>query len=448
MKHSFCFLILFSIGVMNATAQPGAGIRTHVNTQTGYVEHTVDNLADPTPSPPGFYTQFWWFGDNYFCFNPEPKHIYASGFGGNDVCAIHTPTYSTGGPPPLAAPAPGGQGGTTTNPQPILAPSESLRIQGYRNAVPDDTLYLIITYAAPQIGTNTVGFVDVEIAAPFDQHLSYDPAISNASFTPNQEVKSPYELKWNMHHSSNGNDRSFVIPLKVNQSIEPFIGQTVPITANLFYDDGTSVYKTLDLNISASHDPNSMYPSITYDDDCVMGGDTIIYRVNFQNIGDGPTGYVGVEVNLDPHLDISTFQELGFHMPLPQCNGSNKPCYEIDRNASQNKVTFHLNGVELEGLQSDTCTNIENTKGWLEFRIQVENNYHLGDDIVCQSEIVFDDNESMLTNEAITTCDEDLKVTEPDPTPVSKCCYYLLLVIVFLLLVIAALLLRNRKQKQ
>lgn len=446
MRTSICTIICIVFTFLTALGQPAnlpvPKIRYAPGNALDHVEHSVLNLPVLDSVPPAFYTQLWWFGDNYFSFLPSPEHLYRQGFTANAVHVVHTPNYGTGGPPPMTSVAPGVPANAMSNQDAIVANSQKIQMLPFRPAVPGKTVYLIVSYKCPESGPSPdlLGMIDLSIPPPFDTLFDLAASVNEPSFLPNNEARVGSNLEWQLEAPVGGDDRSILIALNTSLGMEPHIGEEIPMEVRIQYEGHEPELAEINLRISGSYDPNAMHPSVKMDDDCVMGGDLIDYHVCFQNIGDGPTSYIRVESKLDPNLDFSSFQLLGFHKQIDPCGNGSVPCFEIRKDALQRKVFFEFQGLRLEGLHDPSITDVETTKGWLDFSINVKPGYRLGKDIVCRSEIYFDNNTPIQTNKAITTCATEKKhpVDETGDTPKRGKKTWILIVAVLVALLVGA----------
>lgn len=427
-------LVAFGLSV---SAQPyEVELQQQTAPSVNHYQHQVKGLTPP--SPPAFYTQLWWFGDNYFHFDPNPVHEYRSMGATHDMCAVHTPVYGSGGPPPLskAAPNPGG------NNDPILGPTEGIRLQPYRNAVPGDTVYLIVTYASSQAAAGTPGEIELTVPAPYDALMTYQSGFINNCNLPNNESHLG-GLKWHTNSDPGSLDRSVLIPLDVQPGMTPHIGEVIPIRVDIAYDDSTKYADNIELQVAESHDPNTMYPSLLVDEDCKLGSQEITYTIRFQNTGEAETRRVMITSFLDENLDMSSIRNVEVISPDWSCPSHN-PCPSY-QSLGPNTISWDIHGLRLDGLSDHSCTDAERTKGLLRFTVDVKPGYNMGDDIVCHTEIVFDNNDPVRTNDAITTCPEKLRIEEPnEPDPVKPNPWVITIVVAFV--VVLVLILRFRKR--
>ena len=140
-KIILSLLTLCLLVVHEVSAQPSVRVTQLTSSRENQFE--VINLQ---PSQQGaFFTHLWWFGDGGFSFINQPIHSYDnSGSGSISGISVVTENYGTGGPPPLPLTV----YNVSSNPSPIsiLNPGKSIYMQHYRNAVINDTMYVILTY--------------------------------------------------------------------------------------------------------------------------------------------------------------------------------------------------------------------------------------------------------------------------------------------------------------
>jgi len=370
----------------------------------------VPNLTSGTS-----FSYLWWFGDNYFSFAETPTHCYRDMGTAQDMYAVLTENYSDAGPPPMMAagapPAP-----NPGNVTPILDAGEKVRIQNYRNAVPGDTLFLIASYASDHGGP---GQLTLNIDPAFAQHFQ---SLSNVprEFTPNNEVQVAGALTWDFEYDLQQLDRSILIPLKVLPSINTVLYEPISIVCDLSAEGNSFDKDTITFLALPSHDPNAMIPGTKEDSDCEIDGEVFSYQVHFQNTGAGPTTNIVVKTYLDSRLDVSTVSTLGFHKTIPVCTGTASGiCYEMSVDADSGLVSWTFNNITLLGVAQTDCYDLERTKGMIEFEVTGKTRCKMGRDVISHSEIYFDNNAKIVTNDAVTSCNKEMrsnkKCSDSDP---------------------------------
>ena len=114
------------------------------------------------------------------------------------------------------------------------------------------------------------------------------------------------------------------------------------------------------------------------------------YRIRFQNTGNDTAYNIVVTDTLPAGLDISTF-EMGA--------SSHRFSFDI---SDDNTVVWTFNEIMLP----DSGTTQEASNGFILFKIKPFQNLEIGDQIKNKVNIYFDQNEPVITNEAITTITE------------------------------------------
>lgn len=441
---------------------------------SGQYEHQVTGL--PSYSSPQFYTYFWWFGDGNYSFADVPRQEYyqinqQSAF--NPIGKVMvTGNYGSGGRPPLSV-KPSNQGVTISATNPDMPETfggvSGLRLQHFNSIVPEDLVYFLVTYSSHDTVSGISGQVKLTINDPDVAVLLTRNNADNfvPGFVPFGEdftgASTPGTFIYQFAELDSAEERSFVIALSADQNLNEYIGREVPIEASIVFENGSVPAPDPDeinLMVNASHDPNTMYPSIQNAADCAIGGDTIHYKTRFQNTGNKETKYVRLEIDLDQNLDLNSLTNFQFHTPMTQNStfyNARSPnitaqtwATKLDR--ANSKLYIEFQNMFLLGLSDSTCPDVELTKGWVEYDIKVNDGYVIGDDIVCQGQIIFDGNAPMPTNEAITTCGDKkpkLFVTPVVvPTMFADCCWLVILLLIIVLLLLILWLRERRKRKQ
>lgn len=369
-----------------------------------------------------FFSYLWWFGDNGFSFVPSPNYIhnYNNAPAPCNMIAVITENYGTGGPPPMPD-----QVDTTTfhgNPATVLQQGNSIYLQHYRNAVLEDTMYLILTYSNLVSSSPVGGTLKLE--------LNQDVQVINSMLTnypqllPNAEVKTQGVPEWSFSNLKYKQERSVLIPVKVL----PHAKDSVTIKAHLSIKGGKEVepgvigVNMYEINpiVATSHDPNLMIEQS--DNTALCGnhdGEPIDYTVKFQNTGEGPTNYVKVICQLDDKVDMNSISDVKFP-PIYTSNlirqgsllgygNANQPKLGIwDVDVPNKTITFEMHGMILRSTNDSTCLDLEATRSQVSFRVKVKSNYIFGDPTIAHSEIIFDKNDPILTDSVFSSCIDPL----------------------------------------
>ena len=481
MKQLFFSLSLLLIGTFTLaqTAVSPPTVQISPGGQTPPFTHEVINL--PTYGAPHFYTYLWWFGEGNYSFVDAPIHEYYILNSASSTVAegasFVTGNYGSGGPPPMAF-----RGKTPTDasmPNTLSGGSQRIRIQHFNNIVPRDTVYFIITYAnydADRMDADDIllEFGDPDIAST----LEYIPDASwnNIATLPFGETEKPQtipsEMVWTYPTMRLNDERSFLAAFRVMDAAADYVDMELPVNVTFKRRSiNSNSVDHLNVAVRASRDPNDMTPSIGAANDCDMGGKTIRYKVRFQNTGSMQTNYVRLEVLLDPNLDLNSIRNFDFHTPVnltypnliydinTNTLGTNLPnlgmqtgwCNYLD--AANRKLYIEFQNLHLLPLGSPLTKDIEQTRGWVEFDVTVNGGYSMSNDIVCKTDIFFDINAPVSTNEAVTTCEQSnggggtVKPSNGDPIWLNCCFWAIVFGLLSLLLLLLWLMERGKRKR-
>ena len=143
--------------------------------------------------------------------------------------------------------------------------------------------------------------------------------------------------------------------------------------------------------VSNSYDPNikTVYPSFVrpgYDD-------WLTYTIHFQNTGNAPAFNIRLEDTLSNHLDLSTFEVIGY---------SHLNNYHL----SGKKLTVYYPNIMLP----DSTSDEPGSKGYIQYRVKPSSNLPLGTEIENTAHIFFDYNDAIVTNTVTTSYNNTLSI--------------------------------------
>lgn len=418
---------------------------TAISQTPSYIENGNDEhqyqISTPVPALPQgvFYSYLWWFGDNGFRFDSMPAYTHfdrvITTTTTNNLLVL-TENYGTAGPPPANF--------TTdrhTNagvPFTVLTQGNSLLLQNYRNPVPNDSLYLILTYK-----NNTENTLNGNL------RLELDPALTvvnsfGATYPqvyPNGEtfVQGTSDPTWSFQNLKPNMERSILILVYVSPAADGDVNMRAYLEAGSPPKEplvnGQDFYEIV-AGVENSHDPNMMGEDSDGAGLCTKDEDTITYRVKFQNIGDGPTRYVKVVSYLDDKVDLSTIHDVTFparygpqQIQEASLNGYNLldnnvwAVWDVDQ--ANKTISFEMNQIILRSVFDPGVTNLDWTRDEVSFKIKVKSNYKFGPETKAYSEITFDDNDMIQTDTVSSACMDPLPLdngggfTKPDPINIS-----------------------------
>jgi uncharacterized repeat protein (TIGR01451 family) len=167
--------------------------------------------------------------------------------------------------------------------------------------------------------------------------------------------------------------------------------------------------KQLTLNISescmtviGSYDPNdkSVVPLGFTNQHVVPPGTVLDYTIRFQNTGNDTAFTVVIVDSLDQNLNPETFDM-----------GPASHTYRLDMQTTRTGKTF-LKWTFNNILLPDSNVNELRSHGFIQFRISPKDGIALGSQVRNESEIYFDYNPAVITNQTLTTFD-NLVFTDP-----------------------------------
>jgi hypothetical protein len=261
----------------------------------------------------------------------------------------------------------------------------------------------------------------------------------------------------------NSLDFNFAWP-NSQQSAEIVVGFHVlashnqPVECSLASSNDTNCIQNMAYNAIAfdgPYDPNILTPDLGIElDDCGIAGDSITYNLQFQNEGSGPTSKVYVFVKLDHNIDPASFRFVsanssGNAVAANIYYGStlvsllSSAAIQTSYNATApNVYCIEMNPLVL----SSKVTNYESSLGYVTFKAKVSNSLNPGEQMITESEVVFDHNYAVQTNEAITSCGDETQCAESTFWCWVKCWHrwIISLLLLFLLLCLLSKLKGNR----
>ena len=410
-------LIASSITALSQGTTPNNPNTINCNPQgSGSNQYEVQPL---TPSQNGaYFSHLWWSGDNDFSFVEIPLHTHHNSKGNPSypqvkMTAITTENYGTGGPPPLTYTFTTNIG--NTSPRRVLPSGTDIYMQNYRNAVIGDVMYVIISY-----GNSSGRPINGTVKLTVGNHARVANSILNdhPHFMSNGERWDQNRNECTFTDLGPGEERSILVPVEILRNEEDQLEMRVDLLKGNSQEHTNQLgqdYFTIHPSVAHSHDPNLMLQHSTAKNQCDYRRGRIHYTVKFQNEGTGPTNYVRVECQLDDKVDLNEISGIVFpdFYPTNQSGtiaGSNDPgagaVYHIDY--VNRVIIFEMHDLRLESINDPNLTNLELARDQIEFDILVKSNYVFGPATVAQSNIYFDANAPIETNEVETICGDPL----------------------------------------
>ena len=191
----------------------------------------------------------------------------------------------------------------------------------------------------------------------------------------------PFEIK----------EYNFTLQMPGVEAIDKYISNS-GIIYN-YVDGDTSLISHCNLReqIQCSFDPNdkTAYPQGVQDENYTLKGDTLRYRIRFQNTGNAEAYDITVRDTLSEYLDLSTFKVLASSHPVQT---------SISRSTTR-EIAFVFEDIHLP----DSTSNPEGSQGYVMYEILPKKNLPENTVIENTAFIYFDYNPAIVTNTAFNT---------------------------------------------
>ncbi|MFM9951034.1 MAG: hypothetical protein ACKV1O_24075 [Saprospiraceae bacterium] len=445
------FLITFQLGAQTPERQADFMIR---NTgDTTIFAPVLPPLVQMAGAPQAYYEHYWEFGDGTFSFKETPRHLYAD-TSSREVYYLATGKYDNGKAPKprkknAARVKAKSQGAMADagNTMPAVLPNtlSPLGLRAVRNPRAGEELAGIFAYAnrtpAPQSGTLHLFFNQKEYPHPhfnfkegrthfgeketvkslswegspllyngwanFDQ-VSDWYAISLPDREPEEaltELESKYKstVSWRFDGLMPDEVRHLFFSLDATEAMLADTNAIITITGLLISDDRRVVEQfDLEMEIVASHDPN--YIAVSHRRTGFRGirGKDLVYKVHFQNNGEGPASKVEVTCDVPPGLSAANLQVLDLYPQCLLCPDQGAPEWScLDTSFQEGKVVFTFQNIYLPGTRQEGINDRDSTKGFIKYRLLPDKKIRK-QNMDSKASIVFDKNPPIHTNSATT----------------------------------------------
>ena len=445
------FLITFRLGAQTPERQ--ADFITRNIGDTTVFAPVLPPLVQMAGAPQAYYEHYWEFGDGTFSFEENPRHIYAD-TSNREIYYLATGKYDNG-----KAPKPRKKNTTRVkaksqgamadagNMMPSVLPHTSapLGLRAVRNPRAGEELACIFAYAnrtpAPQSGTLHLFFNQKDYRNPHfafkegrthfgeketvkslswgGQPLLYNGwadlsqvpdwyAVSLPDREPEEalsELEAKYKttVSWRFDGLMPDELRHLFFSFEATEAMLADTNAIITITGLLISDDRRVVEQyDLEMEIVASHDPN--YIAVSHRRTGFRGirGKDLVYKVHFQNNGEGPASKVEVTCDVPTGLSAAGLQVLDLY---PQCllcpdqGAAEWSC--LDTTFREGKVVFTFQNIYLPGTRQEGINDRDSTKGFIKYRLMPDRKIRK-QNMDSKASIVFDKNPPIHTNSATT----------------------------------------------
>jgi len=445
------FLAAFPIGAQTPERQADFMIR-NIGDTTVFAP-VLPPLVQMAGAPEAYYEHYWEFGDGTFSFKETPHHLYAD-TSSREVYYLATGKYDNGKAPKprkknAARVKAKSQGAMADagNTMPAVLPNtmSPLGLRAVRNPRAGEELAGIFAYAnrtpAPQSGTLHLFFNQKEYNHPhfnfkegrthfgeketvkslswggpplvYNGWANLDPisdwyAISLPDREPEEalaELESKYKstVSWRFDGLMPDELRHLFFSMDATEAMLADTNAIITISGLLISDDRRVVEQyDLEMEIVASHDPN--YIAVSHRRTGFRGirGKDLVYKVHFQNNGEGPASKVEVTCDVPPGLSAANLQVLDLYPQCLLCPDQGAPEWScLDTTFREGKVVFTFQNIYLPGTRQEGINDRDSTKGFIKYRLSPDRKIRkLNMD--SKASIVFDKNPPIHTNSATT----------------------------------------------
>ncbi len=409
-------------------------------------------------APPAFYTYFWEFGDGHFSFQERPVHQYAD-TGVFEVRLYATNNYDDGKAPPkrskkrrnsILPDEPSGQqlSGFFRDQEKIQArvnrmprPGEEMvYVAGYRNDQSTAKPFsgtLVFSFNERSFKNRNFDLAEVRqyhaedstgldrllaqsgslAVVPDDAGTYYadlsggpQPAVSSAAITSLAEIIAEKQQlfseqrSWRFEDLGAGEERYFFLSLYTTPEMIQDTNAVVTLNMLMIPDDPALEMTSMDyeLQIVASHDPNKIAVSNRFMNYRFVGHNKDLkYKIRFQNTGKGPAKKVDIGVAFSENVDLSSIRIISQYPECVPCKDAyeGQSCLDTVLKITADSAHFIFRNIYLPGVQQEGVTDIDSTKGFVEFYAALKGKPDKRA-FYARAGIVFDKNEPVITNRA------------------------------------------------
>lgn len=446
-------ILLFANLSMSAQTIPDrqADFATRTVGNTVQFEPILPALTQIAGAPQAYYEHYWEFGDGTFSFAEKPQHTYAD-TSDREVYYLATGKYDNGKAPksrkkkasvPKEKPKAMADAGSAMPSilQNDLAP---LGLRAVRNPRAGEELTCVLAYAnrTPMVQSGTLhlffnqkdykaehfGFIESrshfgekEIAKSMSWHaplLHYNGWASlettNDWYAASLPAREPEEAlselenryrsnrSWNFEGLQSEELRHLFFSFQATDAMLADTNAIITITVLMISDDRRVVEQyDLEMEIVASHDPNYIAVSQRRTGFRGIRAKDLVYKVHFQNNGEGPASRVEVTCDVPPGLHAAGLQVIDLYPQCLLCPDQATSWSCLDTTFLEGKVVFTFQNIYLPGTRQEGLTDRDSTKGFIKYRLLPDKKIRKLS-LDSRASIVFDKNPPIRTNGAAT----------------------------------------------
>ena len=457
MKKLLCCIIILSSAMVLAQTKVKDTITRRANISYIQKGNSVTFKPETPPlipiagAPKPSYSYLWEMGDGHYSKQAEPKHVYKNK--GNYTTRLAVTNNYDNGKPPATRPKKVAVNEIENDPYEdiaSIADQNGFAIQKNCDPIPDQEMVVVVSYqnlenyvasgklylfynekqfknnnfelldfrtyaGEREVKENTIAAVD-----DLDDSNNYVASVENTFKTKkykNTTTEEDLEASLKEAHT-----------LYNNVSILEFDDSNPTETRNVFYtfkttpemikDTSATVtmrgifvpnrsfknhkVKNLEMEIVTSHDPNKMGSNGSLINYRLVRFKRVKFKTRFQNNGQGPARKIRLETDIPDMFDKKTFQIEGMYPECPICPKDEEPTVScLDTIIKQKQIIFTFKNIYLPGTEQKNVQEKDSTKGFVRYSMKFNEDFHKVK-TKSRTAIIFDKNEPIITNYAVT----------------------------------------------
>ena len=463
---TFLFCLFFGIVMLPLKGQNSirkdslireAKIQAEIRKNKVRFEAETPALRQIAGAPEAFYTYFWEFGDGHYSTESQPEHVYKNP-GEYQVRLYATNNYDDGKPPTSR---PKKVAITTTGAfQPedentsLLTAQHGFSVYANRDPVPEESLQFVVRYANTGASVlqgklyvfynekkyKSKSFALTDVRTYYGEHalqeasfvagntrvLRYKDFIAQSGSAsllhPFYTEKDTFELHnlpktlseahttftdysaWEFDNLQPQEARNLFFEFRTTPEMLKDTSAIIRIRTVFVPDKNADLHQIRDkeMEIVTSHDPNKMAVYDTRLNYRLVRFKRLKYKVRFQNNGEGPAKTIKLNVEIPEIFDKASLRVEDSYPKVPICPDGETVSYScLDTIRFQDHISFQFKNIYLPGSRQAGVKEKDSTKGFVKYSLKFGKDFHK---IPTQSktEIIFDNNEPIVTNIART----------------------------------------------
>lgn len=397
---------------------------------------TLRPLCQMAGAPKACYSYFWEFGDGTFSdvpFDSTPRHHYKTTNQPYNVLLSVTNTYDNCSTPLIKQQlftinTIKGNTNENTKWNPGFFGTKdrnrNIKMKTDRDPKPGDNLIAYIGYRNP-LGNNSSGslllfFNDKRFLRKSfrimdkrtyngEENTSSDPEGFNSrtgkAYPMLQMLKKNYMDHTVFRYNSlqKGEENFIFLTMQMLLGMAGEVDEVITFTAVLIPDDPALPPEKFEMlsKIVTSYDPNQMLlkeSRINYR--FMKRHKELNYKVQFQNLGEGPARNISVGIDLPKQLNPATIKIKEISPTSLSCDSvsySQQSC--VDTSMTADGIHFLIKNIYLPGLKEKLVKNVDSTKGFISYSIRFKKRPKKIP-FSSRAVIVFDQNKPIYTNKS------------------------------------------------